>query len=324
MKVTPYQGNHPEWDKFVREAKNATFLHERAYMDYHRARFDDASLLIRDDDDKPLAVLPAHNIEFGTLASHVGLTYGGLLVPNGIKLPEYLALFDTLLSHLKSTGARTLQINTSPFIYHARPADEILVAMYLLNALTVRTCALSVIPPGGELHYEERRRRGINKAERCKLYIAEMADTHDDWCEMWRIVESVLPDRPTHTVEEIIRLKRAFPWHIRPYACYAGDEILAGIVLYVTPKVARFQYIATSEKGKAWGAGDLLASHIIEIYNQLGLFIDLGTSSDETGKQLARGILDYKEGWGARTVAYSHYAVDVAGYHPGFLREALK
>ena len=33
------------WDDFVRRSKNATFLHLRNYMDYHRDRFVDHSLL---------------------------------------------------------------------------------------------------------------------------------------------------------------------------------------------------------------------------------------------------------------------------------------
>ena len=38
----------PEWDDLVRRSRNATFLHERAYMDYHSDRFDDCSLMAYD------------------------------------------------------------------------------------------------------------------------------------------------------------------------------------------------------------------------------------------------------------------------------------
>ena len=34
------------WDAFVRSSRNATFLHERGYMDYHADRFQDHSLLV--------------------------------------------------------------------------------------------------------------------------------------------------------------------------------------------------------------------------------------------------------------------------------------
>ncbi len=43
--VVRYSPDHePEWDDFVKVAKNATFLFFREYMDYHRDRFSDYSL----------------------------------------------------------------------------------------------------------------------------------------------------------------------------------------------------------------------------------------------------------------------------------------
>ena len=35
-----------EWNEFVRESKNGTFLFDRDYMDYHSDRFEDCSLMI--------------------------------------------------------------------------------------------------------------------------------------------------------------------------------------------------------------------------------------------------------------------------------------
>ena len=34
-----------KWDKYVAQARNATFLFYREYMDYHADRFDDHSLM---------------------------------------------------------------------------------------------------------------------------------------------------------------------------------------------------------------------------------------------------------------------------------------
>ena len=35
-----------EWDRFIATAKNATFLFQRDFMDYHQDRFEDFSLMI--------------------------------------------------------------------------------------------------------------------------------------------------------------------------------------------------------------------------------------------------------------------------------------
>jgi hypothetical protein len=287
-------------------------------MEYHADRFEDNSLLVFDD-GQVLAVLPAHG-DADTVTSHMGLTYGGLLVNAHLTLPSYLEVFDALLTHLKQTGVKHLRINAQPYVYHKHPADEVLAAMYFLDAPPVRTCALSVIPAWQERRYEERRRRGIEKAKRCHLFVARS----DDYARMWEILAEVLPVDPVHTLGEIEMLAERFPHNIHLWGCYGGRDTLAGIVIYETEKVARCQYIATSRQGKAWGAGDLLMSYLIETYTAQGKAVDLGTSSSADGRTLERGILDYKEGWGARTVAYSHYLIDVAGYKPGRLLEALK
>ena len=52
----------PEWDRFVGGAKNATFLFLRDYMDYHAARFVDASRdALRPSRGELIALFPAHS-----------------------------------------------------------------------------------------------------------------------------------------------------------------------------------------------------------------------------------------------------------------------
>jgi hypothetical protein len=48
-----------EWNNFVAQSKNGTFLFDRRYMDYHADRFQDHSLMFYDD-HRLLAVMPGH------------------------------------------------------------------------------------------------------------------------------------------------------------------------------------------------------------------------------------------------------------------------
>ena len=47
------------WNTFVSKAKNATFLFHRNFMEYHKNRFQDFSLVVQED-QKWVAVLPAN------------------------------------------------------------------------------------------------------------------------------------------------------------------------------------------------------------------------------------------------------------------------
>lgn len=60
------------WNEFVSTAKNATFLFNRDFMDYHKDRFEDFSLMCFEK-EKLVGVLPA-NILGDTVYSHQGLT----------------------------------------------------------------------------------------------------------------------------------------------------------------------------------------------------------------------------------------------------------
>jgi hypothetical protein len=74
--VRRYQkSDYLHWNTFVSKAKNATFLLHRGFMDYHKDRFEDYSLMVFEN-EKLVAVLPANRVD-GCVYSHQGLTYGG-------------------------------------------------------------------------------------------------------------------------------------------------------------------------------------------------------------------------------------------------------
>ena len=79
IEIRPYDAAMTEeWDRFVLNSRNATFLHLRGYMDYHADRFPDRSLVALRK-GKIIAALPASGTG-DTVCSHPGLTYGGLLL----------------------------------------------------------------------------------------------------------------------------------------------------------------------------------------------------------------------------------------------------
>src|SRR5207244_12247963 len=95
-----------EWNACVRKSKNATFLFDRAYVDYHQDRFLDHSLIVRDGKGW-LALLPAH--ESGTsLTSHGGLTYGGFATDSRMTLVAMQQILDAVIEYLPGHGFDTL------------------------------------------------------------------------------------------------------------------------------------------------------------------------------------------------------------------------
>jgi len=70
-----------DWDAFIAKSAQGTFLQTRRFLSYHGDRFEDCSLLFKDDKERIRAVLPAARSlsDPETVVSHPGTTYGALL-----------------------------------------------------------------------------------------------------------------------------------------------------------------------------------------------------------------------------------------------------
>jgi len=311
MKVARYTSNNANrWDEFVRESKNATFLMERAYMDYHADRFHDHSLMLLDDRDRLVGVIPGHEGE-RRYVSHAGLTFGGVVSGSSMTTPMMLDIFDCVRRYLVQANFRTWRYKTIPYIYHRYPSDEDRYALFRADAKLYRTDVLSVIPMRDRLGFQDRRRRRIKSAGRLGLLVQRSCDFRG----FWRILESNLASKhglkPVHTAEEIQRLYARFPDAIQMHVCIEADAIVAGVVVYDSPMVAHAQYIAASARGMEIGALDYLLAQLIEKEYVNRPYFDFGSSNEEEGRVLNRGLIEQKEGFGARAVVHEFFELQL-------------
>lgn len=297
-----------EWDEFVAKSKNGTFLFDRNYMDYHADRFADFSLMFYNDKHKLCALLPA-NIADGTLYSHQGLTYGGLVTDGKTKAETVIGCFSELRGYLMSQGISRFIYRAIPYIYFTQPSDEDLYALFTVcNSHLLERDISSTIYLTDRLGFIESRRSGIRKAQREELTIAESEDYHT----FWDILEANLMEqhgvKPVHTVDEIMLLHSRFPKNIRLFVAQKDGKTIGGTVLYVTSTTIHSQYISASHEGKNCGAIDLLFDHIIndEAFSNYKYF-DFGKSTGKDCHMLNRNLLFQKEGFGARAVCYDTY-----------------
>jgi hypothetical protein len=298
-----------EWDQFVRRSKNGTFLFCRDYMDYHRDRFTDGSLLVKNDKGEIVALLPA-NVDGTTLVSHGGLTYGGFVTGSAMSAPLMLTVFQQVSAFLRLQGIRKVVYKTIPRIYHQMPADEDMYALFRADARLFRRDVTSAAIPG-VVPFRERRKRAIKKASRAGITCAES----ECLSGFWRVLEWNLREvhglRPVHSLEEIERLRASFPNEIKLFAAFDGNELVAGTVIYETAMVAHAQYTASSAAGRASGALDLLSAYLLEHVYRAKPYFDFGVSTESAGQHLNSGLVEFKEGFGGRTVVHDFYELDL-------------
>ena len=307
MRIIRYTEEYrAQWEQFVSNSKNGTFHLSRNFIDYHGTKFNDHSLLAFDE-EKLVGVLPMNVVEQAVYC-HQGLTYGGWVLAQNIRLDEFHALFKNFLNYLAAMGFETLHYKTIPYMYHHLPSQEDLHLMHLAGAVCSGQHVNPVVIPSNVPNFQERRVRGMKKAlkEGVRIEVSENLDAY------YTIVEDLLKaydSRPAHSREELIDLKNRFPNEIILHAAFVGSEMCGGILCFETPNCVRFQYIASTLEGKDKGALDLLfASLIQETYSKKN-FIDFGTSTNNQGASLALGISQQKEGFGARTSVQPIYTL---------------
>ena len=305
--------NRLAWDTFISEAKNATFLFARDFMEYHSDRFTDYSLLVYKD-DMLYAVLPA-NIVGDKLYSHKGLTYGSLVLSKSAKLLYTFEAFKALLAFLNAKAISTLELRNIPTFYNTMPSDELSYFLFKANATLIKRDALMVIDTSTKIKFQKNRREGINKAKRNGLTIA----VDDNFEGFWN--EILIPNlqkkhgvAPVHSLEEIQLLATNFPDHIKQVNVYKDNVIVAGTTLFLTKTTIHPQYVSGNSDKNAFGSLDLAYDYIINHFDSSKRYFDFNISSEENGTALNSGLIFWKESCGARTYVADNYLIDTACY----------
>lgn len=307
MEIRRYRREDKElWNSFVSKARNATFLFDRNYMDYHADRFDDNSFMFYHK-GKLKAVLPA-NVVGDTLYSHQGLTYGGLLLDKKATVEDVLECFDSLNSWLRENGISKVVYKALPWIYQQYPSEEDLYALtWKCKAQLISRDISSSIVIDNKLKFAESRKSGIRKALSLNIEVGESNDVDG----FWHVLEDNLGNRynakPVHTASEMKLLMSRFPNSIKLYVAKMNGEIVGGTLIYVTPQVVHTQYISASVEGKKHGALDLLFDYIINKVYANCRYFDFGKSTEQGGAYLNEPLIFQKEGFGGRGVCYDWY-----------------
>lgn len=296
----------PAWNAFVAQSKQGTFLFDRRYMDYHRDRFRDHSLMVYKD-SRLYALLPA-NVSGDTLWSHQGLTYGGLLTDSRATTAHVCEVFKNINACLRADGFHRVVYKAIPWIYHQLPAEEDLYA--LTNVCGARLMARHIsttLVRDHRLKFTESRRSGIRKARRNGLTVEESNDLNAFWTILDNNLEHKYGAKPVHTEQELELLKSRFPSQIKLYMALQNGIPLGGTLIFETPQVVHTQYISASPEGKREGALDLLFDYLINDVYRDAPYFDFGKSSEGDGHVLNGPLIFQKEGFGGRGVCYDWY-----------------
>lgn len=306
------------WNEFVRAGKNQTFLFERGFMDYHSDRFEDHSLLLFDEKNALVALIPANISKQtpATVVSHEGLTYGGLVIKKDAKLLTVLTAFYHLLKYLSENQIKTFNLKQIPSFYNTVPTSEIEYIVFLLDGNLYRRDVALVTDQQNKIAITGNIRREGNKAERSNAIIGEDATMNVFWEE---VLVPNLQERfgisPVHSLAEITLLKNRFPENIRQFNISVNGKVVAGATLFICNDVVHCQYISATDEGRKSGALNYLFKHLIDTVFISHRYFDFGIVNEENGRGINSGMLFWKESFGGRSMQHDFYSIDTSSYN---------
>jgi hypothetical protein len=308
------------WDNFVYNSRNGTLLHTQKFLSYHGKKSDevDHSLLFKYNNET-VAVFPAvyrfpKDCSADTLFSHQGSSFGGVVLGYNIGLEATDNIVQNIVDYAIENDFKVVAMRLPPRIYHKLPSDELDHSL-LRNSFYVSAFDLScVITLDHQIYLNETNARSTRKSHGLDLHI----DWNSvEWEKYWDILKVNLSSKyntkPTHTLDEILRLKNMFPQKIKLITCKAENTILCGIVIFITSdEVFEVFYIAQNYDFQEYRSLNFLLHSVINwgIDNHFK-YMNLGLTTEDGGGTVNWGILKFKEGFGSHGVIRRTYRRDL-------------
>ena len=149
-----------------------------------------------------------------------------------------------------------------------------------------------------------------------KIIIKEVNDFDDFW-NLLLIPNLKLKHNvtPVHSIKEISLLKNKFNNNIRQFNVYYENDLVAGATIFETKTTAHVQYISSNNTKNELGSLDFLFNYLIKNTFSDKLFFDFGNSNEENGQKLNKGLLYWKEGFGAKYISQDFYKIETLNFN---------
>jgi hypothetical protein len=301
--VKPYLSEiKPDWDLVLDNSINGTFLQRREFMEYHGDRFEDASLIIYQE-NQPVAIFPAE-IEEDKVYSHRGLTYAGWILVTGLTYSGIESVVKETLLFCKKKGVKQLIVRMVPDFFAKQFQGNLKTAINEAGAEVLFTAVhhCTTLP----FHITNKGKKwGRNKAIKAGLHIEKSYNFSSFW---ENILSPNLLERhnvfPTHSLQEIEYLARTFSGQIKLYTVKKGEDLLAGAVIFETDTTVHLQYVAVNQRGRNYKALDYLMTYLIEKIAHDKDYFNMGVSHIPKTGEINKGLVKWKESFGGnpRTV----------------------
>lgn len=303
-----------EWNSFLDNSLQSSFLFHRSFINYHYDKFTDKSLMIYDD-QQLIGLFPAAEDKKNNknIISHPGITYGGIIQQGRIRGENMIEALKLIICFYSKEKYKKLIYKATPSIYSRNLSEDDLYALKVLGAKLIRSDLSSVINLNNPLELSSRRKRSFNKASKNGI---KLSDNLEEISFFWELLKNNLQTKyktnPVHTINEIKKLLTLFPENIKYYGAILNSKILAGVVIFINQTNYHVQYAASNELGRDNNALDFIFNKIINMAkSEKKIWFDFGISTEKKGNFLNTNLYKFKNEFGAGSILYNFYEINI-------------
>ena len=298
-----------KWDNFVLESNNGTIFHMQKFFDYHPEGKFTFNHLIFLDKGNIAALLPGSRI--GSLyESPIGSSYGSV-VTKDVKFAYAMEMVSALLEYGKKNGIKEFLLTSAPRVYEKHPNENLDFAMlwqgfnYDLHYIS---SAIKLSPDEDIIsRFQPTVRRNIRRALKNPDIRIELNDRYDEFHPILVDNKARHDIKPTHSLEDLLKLKKLLPENILLFIVYYKDEPIAGSNVFVCNKqVALCFYNMLKYEYENLKPIHRVMYEVVKWSTENGYkYVDIGVSQDtkaDNPMTPSMSLIDFKEKFDAKTV----------------------
>ncbi|MFC2130135.1 GNAT family N-acetyltransferase [Bacteroidota bacterium] len=226
-----------EWDDFVDNSNNGTMFHKQAFLNYHEpGKFNFNHLMFKKEGEL-IGVLPGGLTDEGEVFwSPVGASYGSI-VTKDIAYRHSLELIDKLMEYSKDMNFRDIYLIPPPIIYNKVYNQHIEYSMlyrkfdyeysYISHAIDLK------IGKDYLNHFDKTARKTIRKIIRENKIVIKESEDYESFNEILINNKAKHNIKPTHTLEDMLKLKELMPRNLKLFMVYYEGKPIAGSWLFL-------------------------------------------------------------------------------------------
>lgn len=303
-----------KWEKFVlNNSTNGSFLMSRNFLDYHKDRFVDHSVLFIRGGSNIVGVCPAiEKVENGKkqFISHAGSTFGGIIVGKEYhNITNISGMVEALDEYLKNDGFSYALIKNPNEIFASENSNLIDYMFYHQGYQNYDELSFAVdfskVPNDDiVMNFKSKTRNLYRTSLKNNLELKslttkeEIADFYAILCKSLEKYET----KPVHSLDELYELYfDRLSNVIRFYGVYSEGKMISGSMVFIINNVFHTQYLAADPEYLYLKPMDFMDGSLIILAHDEGFkFFSFGISTEDHGHYLNENLAKFKEGFGTQ------------------------